>query len=170
NLTTSAEGAEKIVAATKLAAQSTGIKWLEKNYLLLRRGPCVIAAGLDESIEAPPRELSGRFVNLFDAQLSVQEKISIAPGTRWFLLDLDAERTGKIHLLASACKSLLEKQTQDEISFTIEGVGETPVIMLLESPKAPREVLLDGEKLTAFEYSAKDKLLWIHFKNESVPR
>src|SRR6202012_1407932 len=125
NLTTSAEGAEKIVAATKLAAQSTGIKWLEKNYLLLRRGPCVIAAGLDESIEAPPRELSGRFVNLFDAQLSVQEKISIAPGTRWFLLDLDLAQTDLPRLLACACKAVAQEESAGRASYIVEGVAET---------------------------------------------
>ncbi len=170
NLTTSAAGAEKIVAATKLAAKSTGAEWLEKNYLLLRRGPYVVAAGLDESIEAPSRELSGHFVNLFDAELRVQKNVTLDSGSRWFLLDLNSVRNGKTHLLASACKSVLEKQTLDGISFAVEGVGETPAIMLLESPIAPRAVTLDGKKLATFEYSAKERLLWIHFENDAVPR
>jgi len=42
--------------------------------------------------------------------------------------------------------------------------------VLLESVKAPQAVTLDGKELTNFEYSAKDKLLWIHFENEVVPR
>ena len=42
--------------------------------------------------------------------------------------------------------------------------------MLLESIKAPRAVTLDGEILTTFEYSAKERLLWIHFQNDVVPR
>jgi hypothetical protein len=35
---------------------------------------------------------------------------------------------------------------------------------------APLAVTLDGEKLTTFEYSAKNQLLWIHFENQTPPR
>ena len=166
----SAEGAAQIVSATKLAAQNIGLKWRDTNYLLLRRGKYIIAAGLDESTEGDPCMLHGHFVNLFDSELRVQNSVSITPGSRWFLLDLDAAHTSRPHLLASACKALLKQQTRDKISFVVEGVGETPAIMLLESSKAPRAVNLDGKILTTFEYSAKERLLWIHFENDVVPR
>ena len=166
----SAQGAARVVAAAGLAAKNIGLKWRDTNYLLLRRGKYIIAAGLDESIEGNPRTLSGRFVNLFDSELRVQNDVSITPGSRWFLLDLDAARTGRPHLLASACKALPKEQTRNQISFIVEGVGETPAIMLLESSKAPRAVTLDGKKLTTFEYSAKERLLWVHFENDVVPR
>ena len=169
-LSASAQGAAQVVAATRLAAEKAGLKWRETNYLLLRRGPCLIAAGLDESIDSKPHMLPGRFVNLFDSELRVQNDVSIAPGSRWFLLDLDAARTNRPHLLASACKALPSGRTRDQISFTVEGVGGTPAIMLLESIKAPRAVTLDGKILTTFEYSAKERLLWIHFQNDVVPR
>jgi hypothetical protein len=169
-LSTSADGAAQVVAATKLAASRIGLDWHETNHLLLRRGPYLIAAGLDESVEGNPHTLSGHFVNLFDSELRVQNDIAIAPGSRWFLLDLDAARTGQPHLLASACKALLKSQTDDQISFTVEGVGETPGIMLLESSKAPRAVTSGGENVAAFEYFPKEQLLRIHFRNDVVPR
>jgi hypothetical protein len=166
----SAQGAERVVAAAELAAENIGLKWRDANYLLLRRGQYLIAAGLDESAADSPHTLHGRFVNLFDSELRVQSDISIAPGSRWFLLDLDAGHTDRPHLLASACKALLKPQTQNQISFSVEGVGETPAIVLLESTKAPRAVTLEGKPLTAFEYSAQERLLWIHFENDTVPR
>lgn len=39
----------------------------------------------------------------------------------------------------------------------------------LESPKTPRAVTLDGKNLSDFQYSAKEKLLWIHFENDAAP-
>jgi hypothetical protein len=168
-LSTSAEGAAQVVAAAKLAAGRVGLNWRETNHLLLRRGPYVIAAGLDESIEGNPHTLSGRFVNLFDSELRVQNDISIIPGSRWFLLDLDAVHASRPHLLASACKALLQAQTDDQISFAVEGVGETSAIMLLASRKAPRAVTLDGRRVTTFDYSVKERLLWIHFANNGLP-
>ncbi len=166
----SKEGAERIVAATQLADGKAGLNWRETNYLLLRRGPYTVAAGLDESVDGKPHSLHGRFVNLFDSELRVLTDVSIVPGSRWFLLDLDAARAGQLHLLASACKTVLQKQSQDQVSFTVEGVGETPAIMLLESTRAPASVTLDGKSLATFEYSARERLLWIHFENEAAPR
>jgi hypothetical protein len=170
DLTTSVEGATQVITDAKLAVANAGLTWRETNYLLLRRGPYIAASGLDESIPAEPHELHGRFVNLFDADLRVLDDVSIVPGSRWFLLDLDAVRTNKTHLLASACKALVKAAAPGQITFTVEGVEETSAILLLESPTAPLAVTLNGEKLTTFEYSTKDRLLWIHFENQASPR
>ncbi|MGD0812049.1 MAG: hypothetical protein ABSA83_00445 [Verrucomicrobiota bacterium] len=169
-LSTSAQGAARVVAAAELAAKNIQLNWRDTNYLLLRRGPYLVAAGLDESTDGAQRALHGRFVSLFDSELRVQNDIPISPGSRRFLLDLDAVSTGRPHLLASACKAVLKEQARHQISFTVEGVRETPAIMLLESIKAPHGVTLDGHNLTTIDYSAKEHLLWIHFENDVVPR
>ena len=165
DLTTSPAGADRIVATAKLAAQSQGLKWRETNYLLLRRGPYVVASGLDESVGGEPHQLAGRFVNLFDAELRVQTNVVIAPGSRYFLMDLEAAHVRSPHLLASACKALPEVRSRHELTFAVEGVEATPGILLLETRRAPRTVTLDGQTLSTFEYSAADHLLWIHFTN-----
>ncbi len=166
----SAAGAERVVNAAKLAANSIGLEWREKNYLLLRRRLYVVTAGLDESIAGQPRVVNGRFVNLFDSELRVLNQVTISSGSRQFLLDLDVAHRRQPHLLAAACKALLKEVTRKNISFTIEGIEQTQAIMLLESAKPPQSVMLDGKKLATFEYSAKEKLLWIHFENEVTPR
>jgi predicted alpha-1,6-mannanase (GH76 family) len=166
----SAAGAAKVVDTTKLAANAAGLIWRETNYLLLRRGPYVIAAGLDESIGGEPRLLQGRFVNLFDPELRVRHEVLLEAGSRQFLLDLDAASTSRPHLLASACKALPKPETRGRISYTVEGVGETPAVVLLQMAQPPRRVTLGGQILEDFEYSAKEKLLWIHFENDVVPR
>ncbi len=168
DLTTSVKGATEVIDSAREAAQSAGLKWRETAYLLLRRGPYLIASGLDEPIPAEPRKLHGSFVNLFDSELQVQNDITITPGSRWFLLDLKTARTGKPHLLASACKALVQNQTRDQVAYTMEGVGGTPAVMLLESPHGPRSVVFDGHDVP-FEYSAKERLLWIHFANDAAP-
>ncbi|HKW28543.1 MAG TPA: hypothetical protein VJT54_04350 [Verrucomicrobiae bacterium] len=167
---TSAEGAARIVDAAKLAAEKIGLKWRETGYLALRRGPYLVAAGLDQVIAAKPLELNGHFVNLFDSGLREQEHITVAPGTHWLLLDLDEARTGRPHLLASACKALPAGKAPDQIRFTVEGAGETPAIVLLESPRRPRAVTLAGQSLNTFDYSSRQHLLWIRFENQAQPQ
>ncbi|HEU5395960.1 MAG TPA: hypothetical protein VFV81_02245, partial [Verrucomicrobiae bacterium] len=170
DFSTSAAGAAAVVSVTWRAARHAGLNWREVNYLLLRRGPYVIAAGLDESVAAEPKILRGHFVDLFDATLRVQTEVRILPGTRYFLLDLDQARTGTAQLLAAACKTVPETGKPGELTYSVEGVEDTSSVMLLESPHCPKTVTLDGKALDNFDYSPEERLLWLHFTNRAVPR
>jgi len=169
-LAASAEGDKRLVATAKQAAARAKLKWRETNYLLLRRGPYVLAAGLDESVAGEPKRLGGRFVNLFDPELRVQESITVAPGSRCFLLDLEAVRGRQPRVLASACKALPAKSSADGLQLNVEGVADTPAVLLLGASKAPRSVTLAGQPLHNFLYSPEHRLLWIRFTNQASPR
>jgi len=149
---------------------SRHFRWSETNCLLLRRGPYVIAAGLDESVGGAARTLRGRFINLFDSELRLQREVTLSPGTRFVLLDVDApEITGRA-LLASACRAVPRKQAADEISYLVEGVANTPGAALFRASHAPRSVQLDGKVVDTVNYDAAQKLLWVRFTNEAAPR
>ena len=64
-LAASAAGADQMVALAQQAVKFAKLQWRETSSLVLRRGPYVVAAGLDESIAGTPRTLQGHFVNLF---------------------------------------------------------------------------------------------------------
>ena len=165
-----AQGAARVVELVRRAALQTRLPWRETNYLLLRRGPYLIAAGLDESIPGEPKELAGRFVNLFDPELRVQRSVALAPGARFFLLDLDAANPDEPRVLASACKALPVRKDAGSLTLAVEGVADTPGIALVHCPRAPRGVTLSGETWERTEYSAAERLLWIRFPNEARAR
>ncbi|MGO8680401.1 MAG: hypothetical protein ACLQU6_05740 [Limisphaerales bacterium] len=161
---------EAWVQAVGQGAGHAKLKWRLTNYLLLRRGPFVVASGLDESISGPAEELHGRFVNLFDPELQVQRNLTLAPASRLFVLDLDRAQTGKARILASACKALPLKGDARSLSWTIEGITGTDGIALIHAPRPPRVVRLAGHGAVQWEYSAAERLAWIRFPNESRPR
>ncbi len=167
DFSTSATGADQVIGAAKLAAQNIDLPWRETSYLMLQRGPYVIAAGLDEPIQGQPYELNGRFVNLFDPELQVQTNVSLVPGSRNFLLDLNAVPGGGPQLLASACRSTLTERNDHEIAFTTTGVGGTRANVLLQLANRPASVTLDGNNVQDFSYDPGQKLLWIHFANNA---
>jgi len=169
-LAASADGDARLVQAVKQAASHTRLKWRETSHLLLRRGPYLIAAGLDESVPGEAKELRGRFVNLFDPQLRVSDAVRLTPSSRFFLLDLKPVRSDETRVLASACKVLPTKRSPTQLVLTVDGVGHTPAIVLLHTPRPPREITLAGQPVKDFEYSASEKLLWIHFPNKTCPR
>ena len=166
----SAAGAEQVVALAQQAAKFAGLKWRETSSLVLRRGPYVVAAGLDESIAGKPKTLRGHFINLFDPELRVQEKIELLPGSRFFLRDLDYGRTTALQLLASAGRALPEKSPVKSPAFLVEGAAQTPAVMLLHCAHAPLAVTLDGQPVTDIQFSKPGHLLWIRFTNEASPR
>jgi hypothetical protein len=170
SLAASAEGDARLVATVKQASASARLKWRETNYLLLRRRPYVLAAGLDESVAGEPKTIRGRLVNLFDPELRVQKAVTLVPGSRFFLVDLDAVRGSQPQVVVSACKALPAKRGAHRLSMTVEGVVDTPAVVLLRVPTAPRFVTLAGQPLVNFEYAAEDRLLWIRFTNEARPR
>lgn len=166
----STDGDSQLVEAAKHAVLFVKDQWAEKNYLMLRRGPYVIAAGLDDSIGGEPKILRGHFVSLFDSSLKVQEQISLTPGSRLFLLDLDRIQTNSPVVLASACRVTPLKQSEKAFSAYVEGVSNTPAIILMKTDKAPRSITLAHKKLTNFDYSADGQLLWVNFTNEAKQR
>ena len=164
------DGDLQLVRSLKPAAARAGLNWQETNYLLLRRGPYVLAAGLDESVQAPPKVLHGRLVDLFDPGLLVRTNICVGPGSRFFLLDLEAWPGRGPQVLASACKALPAGHSARHPSWTVEGVADTPAVVLLRVPRQPHRVTLAGEPISECEYSAADHLLWVRFTNRAEPR
>lgn len=168
-LASSAEGDTRLAALVGQAADLAKLKWRVTNYLLLRRGPYVIAAGLDESAASSTNVLRGQFVNLLDPELRVQTSVQIEPGTRCFLRDLGFT-DGQPALIASACKALPVSGAADSLSWCVEGVANTPAVLLIRAAKAPRSVVLDGRPVENTRHSPEDGLLWVRFPNEARPR
>lgn len=163
----------ELVTALKQAVEGTSIPWHETNHLLLRRGRYAIAAGLDESVAGPPKTLEGRFVDLFDPDLRVQTRVSLEPGRRHFLLDLERVRGPRTEVLASACKALPLAATGPGESWVVEGVASTPAVVLLRLPIEPdrqRAVTLASQPVPDVQQDTRLGLLWVRFQNQARPR
>ena len=169
-LSASIDGANQVISITRAAAEQAKLTWRETNSLLLRRGPYIIAAGLDESIYAPLKTWNGRCINLFDPDLKLQDSISLTPGSRYFLREITGDPPAEPQLLAAACKVLPQTSEANTKAFAIEGVGQTPGLILLRLAKAPKEITLDNLPLTTTEFDEKSGMLWLRFPNEARPR
>lgn len=166
----SSEGDARVVSTMRAAAEKAGLVWKETPRLILERGPYVIAAGLEESVPGPAETLRGRFVNLFDPELKVRREVAIAPGSRWFLRNLDRLPNPGPVVVASACKTLPVETNEKSARWMVEGVAETPGMVLLSVGAEPRGVTLGGEPWTDWRWDAGERLVWIRFQNTSAPR
>ncbi|MDD2765803.1 MAG: hypothetical protein PHE83_17720 [Opitutaceae bacterium] len=169
-LTYQATGADIVRTLARQAAAAVRLEWRESNALALQRGPYVVAAGLDESVpEVQPAVLSGRFVDLFDAELPVRDHVDLAPGKRVLLFDLDAARGTPPHVVAAACRIRSERFDGAALTFTAEGIAETRGVVRVAVPRPPAKVLVAGKPVEDAEYDAASATVRLVFPNTVEP-
>jgi hypothetical protein len=165
-------GGERVRDLVRQATDATGIAWRESPALVLRRGPYVIASGLDEfpaSAESPVT-LHGRFIPLFDAEMPVIHEFPVTPGVRAVLVDVDAALPGAdAGVVAAACRVSEERVTDDSVTFRADGIEDTAAVVCVKLPAAPKGVTVDGQPVSAgktgFDYS--DGVLRVRFTNRA---
>ncbi len=150
-LTHRLDGPDHVRALARRAAEAAGLPYASANHLVLRRGPYVVASGLDESTADAPTVLKGRFVDLFDAALPVVESVTLGPASRRLLLDLDRVKGDGPKVLASACKVVDARIDADgSFRFRADGPQGVAAVVRLALPGGePKEVTIDGQPLAA---------------------
>ena len=142
-----------------------------KNHFLLKRGPYIIAATLDEQASRQPLIIEGPVVDLFDPELPVLTRKEVAPGQQAFLYDLKTVKAGRPKILAAAGRAYRESYQQGQYSFLLKSPSGTLNAMRIYLPSAPREIKLDkgGAELTPTgkNWDAASKTLLLQFENSS---
>ncbi len=153
-LTYKKDGAGRVRGLVRQACAAAGLEYRETNHMTLRRGPYVVAAGLDESIGGGSHVLRGRYLDLFDARLRVLDAVVLEPGSRKLLLDLD--RAAALHpkgtprVLAAACKVLGAAKTADgAFRFHVDGQEGVEAVARVALAHPPTSVEFDGKPLAA---------------------
>jgi len=130
----------------------------------------VVAAGLDESVpDAEPYVLHGRYLNLFDPDLPVLNTVTIAPGSRMLLLDLNAFKPGDFKVVAAACRVRDQKSGDKTLEFRAEGIGDTNSVIRIAAPRAASEILVGGTPLQPSNYDYTQGTLRLRFPNSVAP-
>ena len=147
-LTYRKEGADRIRDLIQGACRAARLPYRETNFLALRRGPYLVAAGLDESLPDAPHRLTGHFVDLFDAGLPLLNAVTLTPGSRSLLLDLDRMRSQGPVILAAACKTVGARRLPGGgIRFHAAGPDNTEAAVRLRLDAPPQVVTVDGAAL-----------------------
>lgn len=140
--------------------------WPTSPSMVLRRGPYVIAAGMDET-DKPAKALQGSFVDLFDPELKVTNALLLGPNSRHFLVDLKQYKGAVIAASGRASAIKFDRHTW-EADF--EGISDTNAVVLLRTRRRPSAVNVAGQPTTNWTYDDSSHLAWLHFTNAATPR
>lgn len=139
-LTYQPNGADTVRKMAEQAAKAVNLPWKESNALILRRGPYVVASGLDDSVpNAKSLVLKGRYINLFDAGLPLVSSVTLSPGARYLLFDLDAIKESTPRVVAAACRIRDEQLNGKTLRFETEGIGSTLAVVRIASQERPSD-------------------------------
>jgi hypothetical protein len=179
SLTYSHSGAEVITKLLQTAAEAVHLPLQETNSLVLRRGPYVIAAGLEREPQdishspiaaASATALTGDFINLFDANLSESTTVAIQPATRALLLDVNYFKSSGPRILAASARIIDAQATANAFVFHAEGIDQTQAVVRILSNKAPRDVKLNGKLLSSNQYRQSGRTLLLRYLNTAAPQ
>lgn len=160
------DGGESLRALVRQAADGIDLPWKESNALVLRRGPYIIAAGLDESVpDAPPVVLRGRFLDLFDPELPVLGEVTLSPDKRALLRDLDAPGPDIPRVLAAACRVREERFADNTLSFRADGIAETNAVVRIATGRPPTTILIGNKPADEGQSDFSGGSLRLHFPN-----
>ena len=159
----SAGGPEVVLEAVEAACANVGEPWSTGNHLVLRRGPYVVAAGMDESSQMQSLTLAGAYVNLYDPVLPIVIDPEIAPDTRWLLYDL-SRCPDKPWVIAAAGRVENEEVVDNGLTFTVEGMADTVCVVRVYLPSAPTAVHIDALE-SSNTWDAASQTLCLRFPN-----
>jgi hypothetical protein len=165
-------GGDTLRSWARQAAAAIHLPWSETSALVLRRGPYIVAAGLDQSTpDTTPTTLQGSFVDLFDPNLPVLHTVTLTPGARRLLVDLHKHPDdGAPHIVAAACRITYTQATPHHFTFFADGVADTNAVVRIQLPRKPSSITVSGVPLAPSNYSIDDGVLLIRFPNSADPR
>lgn len=169
-LSYTSDGGDTVRGYARRAAAAAHLPWSETSALVLRRGPYVIAAGLDDLMpSAQPLTLHGRFVDLFDASLPVLTTVTLAPGVHDLLFDLDYAAGPTPRIAAAACAVREIHASPHQLTFTATGQADTTAAVRIQSRLKPTRVTIAGQTQQPGSYQVEDGTILLRFANSVAP-
>lgn len=162
-------GPAQVLERVEDACKTVGLPWATGNHLVLRRGPYVVAAGMDESTSDDTLALTGSYVNLYDPALPVVVDPLIVPDTRWLLYDLarcpgQAQQTWA-WVIAAAGRVEDEVAGATALTFTVEGMAKTMCAVRVRVPLAPVSVQVGGVEIPVI-WDGASRTALLRFPND----
>lgn len=173
-LSKSPHGASVVRALLQQIAAASKIQLKTSPALVMRRGPYVIAAGLEDSTIEPKNvaaiTLRGTFIDLFDNNLTVHDQVQIHAGDRRLLLDVNHIAASHPRILAAASRIQKEESTAHSLQFQADGIDGTAASLCILSPSSPTNITVDGSSLPSDQYVQHGRILHIRMTNHALPQ
>ena len=129
------------VVAETMRDAGTPAAW--SNRFVLRRGPCVICAVMDESVNEEPFKLSGLYADMLSPTFEVKRDVTVRPGERAVLYDL-AIANADFEIVGTQARVLSVKNADGSVRMELCAPKGIKAHIRLRLPQKPERCLLRG--------------------------
>lgn len=140
------DGPERVIALAERAYRRRNMSLSTTGHIILRRGPYVIAVGLEAAAVADRRCLHGPFIDLLGLGLPVVRDVVIRAGDRRLLVDIERVEGPRDRVLCSASRVHNQQRVGRRFEFTACGPTGTAAVTRVRLSSRPRSVLVAGAK------------------------
>ncbi|GGD81522.1 hypothetical protein [Paenibacillus nasutitermitis] len=148
-LSRSEAGAKQVQSNVRraLAIRGEEGQYKERGHLQIRRGPYLIAHGLDETQTPHNVRFEGRFIDLFEAELPVLQQVELKPGDDRLLYDLSwtGQSEGDAAILISSSRIREERLEASRFSFFSESPSDMTVSTRMRLAQEPKQATAGGQ-------------------------
>lgn len=126
-----------------MEAVGQGEFWREQAHIVLHRGPFCIAANMDEGPGEMPIDISGAWVDLFDASLPVRFQPALKTGEVMLLRNAAPDEPAVV--LAAAGRVRNETADEQSLAYQVRGPSGTTCSARLKLPREPVAIIVKDE-------------------------
>lgn len=95
--------------------------------------------------------------------------MSLTPGKRVLLFDLDKQKRKEPAVVAAACRVDREEFADNVLKFRTNGIAATEAVVLIASRRTPAQILIAGKTLDRNQYDIERGSIRLPFLNTAEP-
>ena len=139
-----------------------------RSNLVLRRGPYVIAAAMDEA-DGTPVELEGTYIDLFDHELRVLDGVTLESGGVGLYYDVTKmDRSESSELIALSGRAEKMKFGQRSLTFVSRSPSEMTVSGRVWTKRPPKSITAGSTELS-FDYEPDTETSFFSYPSDGTP-
>jgi len=105
-----------------------------KNHFVMKRGPYLIAAVMEESVSDEALTMKGRFADMLSNHFELIDEKILNPGENALLFDLDEIESERIRIIGTAARIESLRETENAFSLVCKAAADVQVHIRLKLP------------------------------------
>ena len=150
-----------------------GIPWEYRNDLTLRRGPYLISAVMDESVNAEPKVLEGLFADMLENDFSIVRSKEIRPDGSAILFDFSRIADESFRVIGTSARVEEAELSENSFSLRLYAADRIHSFTRLRMPgkaKNLKAIDSDGNAVPLHDaWDAETRTLLLDYQSEGKP-
>lgn len=140
------QAADEYRALVARVLKDAGCSWTPSNHLTLRRGPYVISAVMDESIDAAPKVFRGVFADLLENHYPIITEKRVLPDGNAILFDFAKIEDEPVRIVGTSARVFSLECTTAGFSMTLKAANRIRVFTRVRLPHRVTALKLTDEQ------------------------